>query len=94
MKSLKPSLLEQKHNIGLSITHPITCMQVKVKDAEGQQAGEVTATLRLFPSRSPGKVRDKESGLESIDLFLVTAGPRGAPKELNTRSPHHSKEFS
>lgn len=71
-----------------------TNFKVPVTDTTGKPAGAVTATVRLFPSRSPGKVRDGWLGQERIDEQLVTAGQRGAPRELNQRSPRHSKEYS
>ncbi len=68
--------------------------QVPVTDTTGKLPAPSLPPSVLFPSRSPGKVRDGWLGQERIDEQLVTAGQRGAPRELNQRSPRHSKEYS
>jgi hypothetical protein len=59
----------------------------------GRRRGEVAATLRFFPSRSPGKGRDA-LGREVLDPVLASLGHARAARELNERSPQQSPRRS
>eukprot|EP00887_Chlorella_sp_A99_P006257 scaffold3.g6257.t1 len=70
---------------GLQDGEPLSAA-IPLVDEVGKHAATASCQLRLFHSRTPGKVRD-ELGVERIDSDLLALGSREAAKLLNERSP-------